>query len=59
MSASGKTISNQWMIDLANSARKEVGEWPAWKREGFGVVTQSNGGQQSSTSTKKNPRKVA
>lgn len=37
MSATGKTISNKWMVDLANSALKEVNGWPAWKKESFGV----------------------
>ncbi len=29
--------SNQWMVDLAASARQEVMSWPAWKQASFGV----------------------
>jgi hypothetical protein len=49
MSAAGRANSNQWMVDLATSAKREVDTWPAWKKENMGV-SQSSGTRESRSS---------
>jgi hypothetical protein len=58
MSTSEKTMSNKWMVDLANSALKEVNGWPTWKKESFGIGHASKDGAKSS-SVSRNSKKVA
>jgi len=58
MSSVGKAMSNQWMIDLAAFAQKEVHQWPTWKQEGFGIRSAGDKPKVSSGSAKQ-AKKVA
>jgi len=49
MSEAGRANSNQWMVDLATSAKREVDSWPAWKKENMGVSQSSGTGASQSS----------